>query len=78
MEIKVSLRAKNQLTLPEPVARQLGVEPGDDLIVQVSDDQPEVAQIRPVRRSYAGAAAGLYGTPEEVCAYIRGERDAWD
>ncbi len=78
MEVKVSLRPKNQLTLPEPIARQLGVRPGDDLIVEVSEDQPEVAQIRPLRRSYAGVAAGIYGTPEEVRAYVQGERDAWD
>ena len=77
MEIKVTLRAKNQLTLPEPIVRKLGVEQGDELIIQVHEDQPETVQLRPLRRSYAGAAAGAYGTPDEVRAYVQGERAAW-
>ncbi|TAK29378.1 MAG: AbrB/MazE/SpoVT family DNA-binding domain-containing protein [Chloroflexota bacterium] len=77
MEIKVTLRAKNQLTLPEPILRQLGIEPGDELIVCVQEDQPEMAQLRPLRRSYAGVAAGVYGTPDEVRDYVDGEHAAW-
>jgi len=78
MEIKVSLRAKNQLTLPEPVVRRLGIEPGDNLIVEIRESQPGEVLIRPLRRSYAGIAAGVYGTPEEAEAYVQGERDAWE
>ena len=77
MEIKVTLRAKNQLTLPEPIVRQLGIEQGDELIVHLQEDQPETVQIRPLRRSYAAAAAGAFGTPDEVRAYVAGERAAW-
>lgn len=78
MEAKVTLRAKSQLTLPQRIVRKLNLKPGDDLIVRVEDDQPEVIQIRHLRRSYAGVASGVYGTPEEVRAYVRGERKAWD
>ena len=77
-EVKVCLRAKNQLTLPEPIARRLGVEPGDQLILSVDENEPRIVHVRPVLRSYAGIAAGVYGTPEEVAEYIRGERASWD
>jgi len=77
-EARVTLRAKSQVTLPQRIVRKLDLKPGDDLIVRVEEDQPEVIQMRHVRRSYAGIAAGVYGTPEEVRAYVRGERKAWD
>ena len=78
MEAKVTLRAKSQVTLPQPIVRKLHLKPGDDLIVRVQDDQPEVIQIRHLRRSYSGVAAGVYGTFEEVRAYVHGERKAWN
>ncbi len=77
-EAEVSLRKKNQLTLPEAIAERLGVQPGDRLILQVNDEGQEI-HVRPIRRSYAGLFAGLYGaTPEEEQAYIDGERASWD
>jgi len=77
-EVTVSLRKKNQLTLPESIAEELGVRPGDRLIFKL-DDQSRELSVRPIRRSYAGLFAGLYGaTPEEELAYIDGERASWD
>ena len=77
-EVEVSLRKKNQLTLPEAIAEQLGVQPGDRLVFKVDERSREV-HVRPIRRSYAGLFAGLYGaTPEEEQAYIDGERASWD
>jgi len=78
VEAKITLRAKSQLTLPQRIVRKLNLKPGDRLLVRVQEDNPEVIQIRPLHRSYAGVAAGTYGTPDEVRAYIRGERSAWD
>ena len=78
VEAKVRLRAKSQITLPEQVVRKLDLRPGDELILRVEQDKPETIELRPLRRSYAGVAAGVYGTPEEVRAYVRGERSAWD
>ncbi len=77
MEVRVTLRAKNQLTLPEPIVRRLGIGPGDDLVVQL-DEQQGIAQLRPLRRSYAGVARGVYGTAEEARAFVEGERTAWE
>lgn len=77
-EVEVSLRKKNQLTLPEVIAERLGVQPGDRLVLRVDDHTREV-HVRPIRRSYAGLFTGLYGaTPEEELAYIDGERASWD
>ena len=76
-DVKVGLRAKNQITLPEPIARWLGVEPGDQLILSVDDSAPGEVRLRPLLRSYAGIARGLYGTPEEAAEYIRQERASW-
>ena len=78
VEAKIRMRAKSQITLPQEIVRMLDLRPGDDLVVRVDRDRPETIEVRPLGRSYAGAAAGVYGTPEEVRAYVRGERDAWD
>ncbi len=76
-EIEIKLRQKNQLTLPEEIAARLGVEPGDRLVFVADDEAPDRVQIRRVRRSYAGPLAGVYGTPEQAEAYVRGERASW-
>lgn len=72
----VRLRAKNQLTLPEPVARALGVEPGDRFFV--SFEEPDRAVLQRVPKSYAGALAGVWGSHEEAMAELRASRDEWD
>jgi bifunctional DNA-binding transcriptional regulator/antitoxin component of YhaV-PrlF toxin-antitoxin module len=77
IEIKVCLRTKNQLTLPEPIAKRLGVGPGDRLIFHFDENETDVVHLRPLLRSYAGIAAGGYGTPEEVAEYLQHERAAW-
>jgi antitoxin ChpS len=76
-EIEVNLRNKNQLTLPEAVVRRLGIQPGDRLIVEIDDEHPDEVKLRPLRRSYAGVLAGLFGSADEVRAYIRDERASW-
>jgi AbrB family looped-hinge helix DNA binding protein len=76
-EVEVSLRKKNQITLPEPIAEKLGVEPGDRLVFEADDDGPDRVHVRRIRHSYAGALAGTYGTAEEAAAYLRGERESW-
>lgn len=77
-EVTVNLRTKNQITLPESIAEQLGVRPGDRLIFKLDDEAREV-RIRPIRRSYAGLFTGLYGaTPEDELAYVDAERASWD
>lgn len=79
VEIEVGLRRKNQLTLPEPIARRLGVGPGDRLLFELDENNPWHVEVRPLRRSYAGIWEGVCGhTAEEVAAYIEGERQSWE
>lgn len=78
LEVEVRVRAKNQLTLPEAIAKRLSIEPGDRLVFAVHDDDPDRIEVRRLRRSYAGILAGVYGaTQEEVDAYLREERASW-
>jgi AbrB family looped-hinge helix DNA binding protein len=72
------LREKNQVTLPKRVADALGVHAGDRLIFVVDERDPTVVHVHRLLDSYAGALAGVYGTPEEARAYQQAEREAWD
>ena len=74
----VTLSQENQVTLPEEVVRQLGLQPGDRLVVEIDEADPYRVELRPVRRSYAGLLDGVYGTDEEALAYVRAERASWD
>jgi antitoxin ChpS len=77
MDAEVRLRAKNQITLPDAIVRRLGLEPGDRLVLEIDDEQPDRVELRPIRRSYAGILAGVFGTDDEAVAYVRGERASW-
>lgn len=78
IEREARLRHKNQLTLPEEIARRLGAEPGDRFVWVWDESTPDRVSLRRLRRSYYGALKGLYGqTPQEVAAYIQGERESW-
>lgn len=77
IEADARLRAKNQLTLPEPIAEALGAEPNDVLVFEVDQARPGVALVHLVRAGFAGALTGTYGTTDDVKAFIRGEHAAW-
>lgn len=79
LEIAVSLRERNQLTLPDRVASRLGARPGDRLVLLIEPAEPDVVRLRRLPRSYAGALTGVYGrTAEEQAAYLARERATWD
>jgi len=72
----ITLRAKNQLTLPEAIAKQVGAEPGDRFRAWV---EPDGAILLRKSQSLAGKYPGLWGaTTEEVVAHIRELRDEWE
>lgn len=77
IEADARLRAKNQLTLPEPIAHALGAEPNDLLVFEVDPSQPDVALVHVVPAGFAGAMTGIYGTTAEVQKFIREEHAAW-
>ncbi|HEY9085378.1 MAG TPA: AbrB/MazE/SpoVT family DNA-binding domain-containing protein [Candidatus Tyrphobacter sp.] len=71
-EIEAILRKRNQLTLPPGAVSALRLEEGDVVVIDVKGD---VATLRPVRRSYAGALAGVYGDAQR---YVERERSTWE
>jgi antitoxin component of MazEF toxin-antitoxin module len=77
LEVEAGLRPENELTLPDAVVESLELQPGDRLIFEIDDEDPGSVRLRPIRRSYAGLLAGVYGTPEEAAAYIEEERASW-
>ncbi len=68
------VRARNQITIPEPVAKAAGIEEGDTFLVELESDDPSVLRLRRVRDSYAGALRGVYG---DTAAYLEDERRDW-
>lgn len=78
-ETEATVRLKNQITLPAEIVARLGIEPGDHLLFSLLEGEalPRV-EMRPLRRSYAGIARGLYGkSDEDVDRYVREERESW-
>lgn len=77
VEIDARLRHKNQLTLPEPVARALDARVNDRLLFEIDPTDPGVVRLRVLPRDFAGSMTGVFGTTDETLAFVRGERDAW-
>jgi hypothetical protein len=72
-----TLRAKNQLTLPDRLAVEMGAKPGDRFMVFLQGTDELV--FRRSGGSLAGKYPGLWGeTQDEIDAHIRGLRDEWD
>jgi len=76
----VRVSSKRQITLPAAIFRKLTIHPGQKLLLEVQGDK---IVISPKTTSYtellAGSLKNVYGhTPEEVNAYVRQEREAWD
>jgi hypothetical protein len=69
------LRARNQLTLPDPIVQAGGLEDGATFVVEIEPDNPDVVRLRRVRSTYAGALKDLYDPADE---YLAGERAGWD
>jgi bifunctional DNA-binding transcriptional regulator/antitoxin component of YhaV-PrlF toxin-antitoxin module len=68
------LRARNQLTLPDPVVQAAGIVEGDRFVVELDSQDPDIVRLHRIRASYAGALQGVYGDIDE---YIESERNSW-
>lgn len=77
VEAEARLRAKNQITLPEAIVRALDAAPDDVIVFETDPAQPGVAHLHLVPRDFAGSLTGVYGTSDDVLAFVRGERAAW-
>jgi bifunctional DNA-binding transcriptional regulator/antitoxin component of YhaV-PrlF toxin-antitoxin module len=75
--VEARVRARYQVTLPEPVADALAAHPDDRLLFEADPAEPGVVRIRKARVSWAGAATGVYGSQEDVLEFLREERASW-
>ena len=76
---KTTISSKCQITLPARLVRELGLQPGDKLAVEVEEGRL-IHHPRPKDWvSYtAGSMPGYYGkTKEEIDAYLREVRGVW-
>jgi hypothetical protein len=69
------LRARNQITLPDPIVQAGGLEDGATFIVELEPGDPDVVRLRRVRSTYAGALKGMFEPSDE---YLEGERAGWE
>ncbi|MHB8459946.1 MAG: hypothetical protein ACYDAK_02745 [Candidatus Limnocylindrales bacterium] len=70
------LRTRNQVTIPDPIVRAAGFEPGETFVVELDPAEPDTIRWHRVRTSYAGALRGLWGG--DAAAWLAAERDAWE
>jgi hypothetical protein len=75
--VEARVRARHQVTLPEPVAAALAAGPDDRLLFEADPAEPGVARVRKARVSWAGAATGAFGAEAEILAFLREERASW-
>jgi bifunctional DNA-binding transcriptional regulator/antitoxin component of YhaV-PrlF toxin-antitoxin module len=68
------LRAKSQLTLPEPVVQAADVRVGDRFVVEVAPDDPDTIRLHRIRDSYAGALRDVF---VDAADYLATERATW-
>lgn len=77
LEVTVTVRRKNQMTVPDAIMQRLGLKEGDRLRLRVNAEESTFT-VEPLPRTYAGIAPGLYGNEEEAAAYVDQERSSWD
>lgn len=76
---RVRVSTKGQVVIPLPVRRQLGIEPGDQLVIVGGENEAILMKAKRYAESLRGIGAGVYGrTREDIDAYVRGERRTWE
>lgn len=68
------LRERNQLTLPDVVAKAAGIVEGERFVVTFEPDHPDSVRLDRIRDTYAGSLADAFGDPE---TYLREVREGW-
>jgi len=76
LEIEATVRDKNQITIPRPVAERHNIEPGQRIVIVDTGADDEFV-VRILRPTYAGVLTGMFGTTDANDAYVQAEREAW-
>ena len=78
IEVGARLRPKNQITVPEPIVEALDAHRDDTLLFETDPSRPGVVSVRVLPRTFAGSLKGVYGTTEDVKAFLRDEHADWE
>ena len=80
---EITVRQRNQVTIPKAIAEEAGIEEGTVcdmqyangvITIRVPEHRPPIDIMQ-----YAGSLSGVWGsTPEEIDRNIRALRDEWD
>ena len=73
ISVEARVRARNQVTIPEPIVRALGLAEGARLLFRTDGDRVELVVLR---ESYAGALHGVWGADPQ--SWLAEERAAWE
>ncbi len=77
VEAEARLRAKNQVTMPDPIVKALDAEVDDIIVFQADPEEAGLVHLRVLPRTFAGSMRGVYGTTAEVLEFQRKEHAAW-
>ena len=77
--LSTTLSSKSQVTIPASVCRSLGLQPGDKLAVTLEEEHITLTpKPRNYTKAYGGKLKGLYGSAEEIEAYLKDVRSSWE
>ena len=65
------LRARNQITLPDPVVQAGALAEGERFVVEIDPSDPDTVRLHRIRPSYAGALGALIPDPAATLAEVR-------
>ena len=65
------LRARNQITLPDPVVQAGALVEGERFVVEINPAEPDTVRLHRIRPSYAGALHELFPDPAAALAEVR-------
>jgi AbrB family looped-hinge helix DNA binding protein len=74
----VKVNAKYQITLPPAVVKELNIQKGDSLLVEVQDG---VVVLMPCPKRHTDYLQGLHSEiwkDIDIQKYLNGERDSWE
>ncbi len=74
----VRMSTKGQIVIPLELRRQMGIKPGDSLVIVGDQNEATIMTAKRYVESLRGIAGGVYGkTRKEIDAYIKAERRTW-
>ena len=84
MSATTRLSAKNQITLPAAMVRQLGLRAGDEIDLLALEQRVTLERRPRTPEEWVDRLAGAlshvaeWATDEKIDAWVRGERESWD